>query len=171
MPPTHAVRRLTHRLTEGGPPSPLPCAQAELAAVEQAVARFEEVSGRRPRILIAKMGQDGHDRGAKVMATGWVLAARTALALCTKQQLTAPTAGGQPVCRALLLYSRPLASEPPCRSATASAQSAARAAAPGGHASVLLFLFCNLPAPQPEDDPLCPALCHFVVLDHEWTAG
>lgn len=45
-------------------------AHAELAAVEQAVARFEEVSGRRPRILIAKMGQDGHDRGAKVMATG-----------------------------------------------------------------------------------------------------
>jgi methylmalonyl-CoA mutase len=26
--------------------------------------------GRRPRIMIAKMGQDGHDRGAKVVATG-----------------------------------------------------------------------------------------------------
>lgn len=48
----------------------LPSAQAELHAVERAVARFEEVAGRRPRILIAKMGQDGHDRGAKVMATG-----------------------------------------------------------------------------------------------------
>ncbi len=32
--------------------------------------RFESVAGRRPRILIAKMGQDGHDRGARVMATG-----------------------------------------------------------------------------------------------------
>ena len=33
--------------------------------------RFEELTGRRPRILIAKMGQDGHDRGAKVVATGY----------------------------------------------------------------------------------------------------
>ncbi len=33
------------------------------------VARFEEAEGRRPRILIAKLGQDGHDRGAKVVAT------------------------------------------------------------------------------------------------------
>ena len=28
------------------------------------------IEGRRPRILVAKMGQDGHDRGAKVIATG-----------------------------------------------------------------------------------------------------
>ncbi|MDG3581360.1 methylmalonyl-CoA mutase [Galbibacter pacificus] len=33
--------------------------------------RFAEQDGRRPRILIAKMGQDGHDRGAKVVATGY----------------------------------------------------------------------------------------------------
>ncbi len=33
--------------------------------------RFEEEEGRRPRIMIAKMGQDGHDRGAKVVATGY----------------------------------------------------------------------------------------------------
>ncbi|MDO6811288.1 methylmalonyl-CoA mutase [Zobellia galactanivorans] len=33
--------------------------------------RFAEQDGRRPRILIAKMGQDGHDRGAKVIATGY----------------------------------------------------------------------------------------------------
>ena len=32
---------------------------------------FVEVEGRRPRILVAKMGQDGHDRGAKVIATGF----------------------------------------------------------------------------------------------------
>lgn len=31
--------------------------------------RFESISGRRPRILVAKMGQDGHDRGAKIIAT------------------------------------------------------------------------------------------------------
>lgn len=44
--------------------------QEEMAAVARAVQHFEDVAGRRPRILIAKMGQDGHDRGAKVMATG-----------------------------------------------------------------------------------------------------
>ncbi len=33
--------------------------------------KFEELDGRRPRILIAKMGQDGHDRGAKVIATSF----------------------------------------------------------------------------------------------------
>ncbi|MFH1297171.1 MAG: methylmalonyl-CoA mutase [Bacteroidota bacterium] len=33
--------------------------------------KFAELEGRRPRILIAKMGQDGHDRGAKVVATGY----------------------------------------------------------------------------------------------------
>ena len=33
--------------------------------------KFAEIEGRRPRIMIAKMGQDGHDRGAKVVATGY----------------------------------------------------------------------------------------------------
>ncbi len=33
--------------------------------------RFAKLEGRRPRIMIAKMGQDGHDRGAKVVATGY----------------------------------------------------------------------------------------------------
>ncbi len=33
--------------------------------------RFAEAEGRRPRIMIAKMGQDGHDRGAKVVATAY----------------------------------------------------------------------------------------------------
>ena len=36
-----------------------------------AAAAFEEAEGRRPRILVAKMGQDGHDRGQKVIATGF----------------------------------------------------------------------------------------------------
>jgi len=35
------------------------------------VEKFEEVEGRRPRILVAKMGQDGHDRGQKVIATAY----------------------------------------------------------------------------------------------------
>jgi methylmalonyl-CoA mutase len=33
--------------------------------------KFAELEGRRPRIMIAKLGQDGHDRGAKVIATGY----------------------------------------------------------------------------------------------------
>jgi methylmalonyl-CoA mutase len=35
------------------------------------VERFAEADGRRPRILVAKMGQDGHDRGQKVIATAF----------------------------------------------------------------------------------------------------
>ena len=35
------------------------------------VTQFAEKEGRQPRIMIAKMGQDGHDRGAKVVATGY----------------------------------------------------------------------------------------------------
>jgi methylmalonyl-CoA mutase len=33
--------------------------------------RFEQIEGRRPRILVAKLGQDGHDRGGKVVATAF----------------------------------------------------------------------------------------------------
>lgn len=43
----------------------------EITAALQRVQRFLEHEGRRPRILVAKMGQDGHDRGAKVIATGF----------------------------------------------------------------------------------------------------
>jgi len=37
----------------------------------QKITEFSEKFGRRPRLLVAKMGQDGHDRGAKVIATGF----------------------------------------------------------------------------------------------------
>jgi methylmalonyl-CoA mutase len=37
----------------------------------QILQEFVEMAGRRPRILVAKMGQDGHDRGAKVIASGF----------------------------------------------------------------------------------------------------
>ena len=39
--------------------------------VQEKVALFEKKEGRRPRILVAKMGQDGHDRGANVVASGF----------------------------------------------------------------------------------------------------
>ncbi|MFI0369999.1 methylmalonyl-CoA mutase [Actinomadura sp. 1N219] len=46
----------------------------QVTAIEKAraaTAAFEDAEGRRPRILVAKMGQDGHDRGQKVIATGF----------------------------------------------------------------------------------------------------
>ena len=42
-----------------------------VAAVRVQVDTFQVQEGRRPRILVAKMGQDGHDRGQKVIATGF----------------------------------------------------------------------------------------------------
>jgi methylmalonyl-CoA mutase len=42
-----------------------------LARVKELVESFEESHGRRPRILVAKMGQDGHDRGQKVIASAF----------------------------------------------------------------------------------------------------
>jgi len=43
----------------------------EFEAIRKEIDAFAEEEGRRPRILIAKMGQDGHDRGAKVVATAF----------------------------------------------------------------------------------------------------
>lgn len=43
----------------------------EYESILKQVEDFEEADGRRPRILVAKMGQDGHDRGAKVIASGF----------------------------------------------------------------------------------------------------
>lgn len=40
-------------------------------AAKELADKFAEIEGRRPRIMIAKMGQDGHDRGAKVIATSF----------------------------------------------------------------------------------------------------
>ncbi|MGB3260636.1 methylmalonyl-CoA mutase [Paenisporosarcina sp.] len=45
--------------------------EEEIQAVKDMTEDFKENEGRRPRILIAKMGQDGHDRGAKVIATAF----------------------------------------------------------------------------------------------------
>ena len=44
---------------------------ADFEKAKSMVAEFAELEGRRPRIMIAKMGQDGHDRGAKVIATSF----------------------------------------------------------------------------------------------------
>ncbi|MSO76686.1 MAG: methylmalonyl-CoA mutase [Alphaproteobacteria bacterium] len=44
---------------------------AEFARIRADVAAFAEEEGRRPRLLVCKLGQDGHDRGAKVIATAF----------------------------------------------------------------------------------------------------
>ena len=44
---------------------------AGFAAIQKSVEAFAETEGRRPRMLVVKMGQDGHDRGAKVIATAF----------------------------------------------------------------------------------------------------
>jgi methylmalonyl-CoA mutase len=46
-------------------------ANPQTAAAKAMVEAFEQADGRRPRILVAKMGQDGHDRGQKVIATAF----------------------------------------------------------------------------------------------------
>jgi methylmalonyl-CoA mutase len=46
-------------------------AAPQIQQVRALTDQFAEKHGRRPRILIAKMGQDGHDRGAKVVATAY----------------------------------------------------------------------------------------------------
>jgi methylmalonyl-CoA mutase len=42
-----------------------------ISSIRKRTDQFKEREGRRPRILVAKMGQDGHDRGMKVIATGF----------------------------------------------------------------------------------------------------
>ena len=44
---------------------------SHIASATELVEKFAEADGRRPRILVAKMGQDGHDRGQKVIATAF----------------------------------------------------------------------------------------------------
>ena len=43
----------------------------DFQAIQRSVEDFAKTEGRRPRILVVKMGQDGHDRGAKVIATAF----------------------------------------------------------------------------------------------------
>jgi methylmalonyl-CoA mutase len=43
----------------------------DFVSIQREIESFAEAEGRRPRILVAKLGQDGHDRGAKVIATAF----------------------------------------------------------------------------------------------------
>ena len=44
---------------------------SDFEEARQMTKKFAEIEGRQPRIMVAKMGQDGHDRGAKVVSTGY----------------------------------------------------------------------------------------------------
>ena len=59
---THAIAGVYGSAYEG---------DSDFAAIRQAVEKFAEAEGRRPRMLVCKLGQDGHDRGAKVIATAF----------------------------------------------------------------------------------------------------
>jgi len=55
------------------------------------VAAFAAAEGRQPRILVAKMGQDGHDRGQKVIATAFADSASTSTsARCSRRRRGGP---------------------------------------------------------------------------------
>lgn len=60
--PVQAVRGVYLKESKGS---------AAVAKVQRLVEAFEKAEGRRPRILVAKMGQDGHDRGQKVIASAF----------------------------------------------------------------------------------------------------
>ncbi len=45
--------------------------QGDMKDIPDLITQFEAAEGRRPRIMVAKMGQDGHDRGAKVVSTAY----------------------------------------------------------------------------------------------------
>jgi methylmalonyl-CoA mutase len=45
--------------------------KVDVKELKALIEKFQKVEGRRPRILIAKMGQDGHDRGQKVISTAF----------------------------------------------------------------------------------------------------
>ena len=45
--------------------------QGNMEDIPELIAKFESIEGRRPRLMVAKMGQDGHDRGAKVVSTAY----------------------------------------------------------------------------------------------------
>ena len=69
-------RRCTARHRPRSAPSPASTGTrserpATCPAATELVEKFAEADGRRPRILVAKMGQDGHDRGQKVIATAF----------------------------------------------------------------------------------------------------
>ena len=62
VPTSHAISGVYRAAYEG---------DEHFAAIQREVEEFAELAGRRPRMLVVKLGQDGHDRGAKIIATAF----------------------------------------------------------------------------------------------------
>ncbi|MCA9569735.1 MAG: methylmalonyl-CoA mutase, partial [Myxococcales bacterium] len=63
--------RATIQTVQGVYAAEVRSAGGDISPIAQRIEAFEAAEGRRPRILLAKMGQDGHDRGQKVIATAF----------------------------------------------------------------------------------------------------
>lgn len=63
--------RASIQTVQGVYASEIRSAGGDIHPITRRIQAFEEAEGRRPRILLAKMGQDGHDRGQKVIATAF----------------------------------------------------------------------------------------------------
>ena len=69
---THFGRyKATTRTVQGAYSSAMATNNEDFQKARQLSNKFAELEGRRPRIMVAKLGQDGHDRGAKVIATSF----------------------------------------------------------------------------------------------------
>lgn len=71
VPTTSMVQGVYAASFNSGPGDDKGKSSDEYQSMLKLVEEFEAIEGRRPRILVAKMGQDGHDRGAKVIASGF----------------------------------------------------------------------------------------------------
>lgn len=68
----HSVAAGQYKVTDGPPPDLEASGwEGEMARSLEATSHFAQRHGRRPSILVAKMGQDGHDRGANVIASAF----------------------------------------------------------------------------------------------------
>ena len=63
-------RAVTHSIQRVCTGQPMQVTRSFMS-IQQEVEKFAGAEGRRPRMLVCKLGQDGHDRGAKVIATGF----------------------------------------------------------------------------------------------------
>ena len=69
---SHAIAAGHYATTNSGPPNSEATAwEGEVASTLKITTEFAQRHGRRPSILVAKMGQDGHDRGANVIASSF----------------------------------------------------------------------------------------------------
>ena len=101
-----------------------------VARVQKLVAAFEADEGRRPRILVAKIGQDGHDRGQKVIASAF---ADLGFDVDIGPLFATPGRGRAPGDRERRAYPRRLVARGRASDAGAGAQGRAREAGPRRH--------------------------------------